>query len=131
MTQYSSALEGEGAEMSIPTKTVSSKPGTGTTKITKRSRSKGIAARREGSAKTNILTPKELEAAEALSLALIGQREARATLDAARREIGRVTTEVAALSFARGNIVWGEARKLAGLTAVPTLVALPTKEVRS
>lgn len=109
--------------MSIPTKTVaSSKPGEGTTKP-KKSRSKGIAARQ--GAKINILTPTELETAEALSKALVSQMGSKLALENARQEIGRRTGEIAKLDFTRGNIVWAEARKLAGFPAATTLTTTP------
>lgn len=107
--------------MGVPTKkTSNSKPGEGTTK-SKKSRSKGIAARQGTNAKTNILTPTELEQAEALSKALVSQMGSKLALDNARQEIGRVTGEIAKFNYARGNIVWAEARKMAGFPAAPTL----------
>jgi hypothetical protein len=109
--------------MSIPTKP-SSKPGGDTTKP-KKSRSKGIAARQ--GAKTNILTPSELETAEALSKALVSQMGSKLALDNARQEIGRRTGEIAKLGFARGNIVWAEARKLSGFPGASTLTAPPRR----
>lgn len=108
--------------MSIPTeKTTSSKPSEDTPKASK-SRSKGIAARQEGGT-THILTPTELKAVEALSKALVSQMGAKLELENARQEIGRVTGEIAKLTYARGNIVWAEARKQAGFPAAPTLTA--------
>ena len=113
--------------MSIPTKRVSSsKPGKaeGTTKT--KTRSKGIAARQEGGT-TRILTPTELETAEALSKALVSQMGAHLELENARKEISRLTDETVKLSFARSNIVWAEARKLAGFPAAPRLTTTPRR----
>ena len=70
--------------------------------------------------KTRLLTPQELELAEALEKALVGKATAVAALDVCRREIGRVTQEINKLPYARGVKVWGEARDKVGAHPAPT-----------
>ena len=70
--------------------------------------------------KGRVLTPTELEFAEALTKALVGKATAVATLDVCRREIGRLTREINKLGFTRSTVVWAEARELVGAVPAPT-----------
>ncbi len=86
-----------------------------------------------------ILTPKELELAEALSKALVDKIGAQLALDGARREIGRLTQEINRLGVpeeggkvnyagvARATTIWVEARELAGLPQPPSREQLVRK----
>jgi hypothetical protein len=79
-----------------------------------------------------VLTPSELELAEAMSKALVNKIGAQLALDGARQEIGRLTTEINKLGrpeegkkpdyagVARATIVWAEARELAGVPNAAT-----------
>ena len=77
-------------------------------------------ARTKTKPKGRVLTPKELELAEALQKALVGKATAVATLDVCRREIGRLTREINKLGFTRSTVVWAEARELVGAVPAPT-----------
>lgn len=68
--------------------------------------------------KKRVLTPKEIELAEALSQAMVMKATAEVTLRAARREIGRLTGEINKLDRRRITPVWMEARELARKAAV-------------
>lgn len=82
--------------------------------------------------KGRILTPDELELAEALSKALVSKMGSQLALDAAKQEISRLTGEINKLGrpgdgkkispsgVARATAVWAEARGLAGFPAAPT-----------
>jgi hypothetical protein len=82
--------------------------------------------------KGRILTPTELELAEAMAKALVNKLGAKLALDAANQEIGRLTGEINKLGFpeeggkanyagvARATIVWAEAREKAGFPAAQT-----------
>lgn len=70
--------------------------------------------------KGRVLTPKELELAEALQKALVGKATAVATLNVCRNEIGRLTREINKLAFQRVGVVWAEARETAGAAPAPT-----------
>lgn len=70
--------------------------------------------------KAHVMTPAELELADALAAALFGKETARAVLIVHRKEIGRLTSEINRLSFdedgkrkpglLRATVIWGEAR---------------------
>lgn len=80
-----------------------------------------------------ILTPDELELAEALSKALVNKIGADLALRNADHEIGRLTGEINKLGFveqdgkarinhagrARATVIWTEAREMAGFPAAP------------
>lgn len=71
-----------------------------------------------------VLTPKELEKAEALSKALVEKMGAQMTIDSARKNIGRLTEEINQFGYKRATVVWAEARTLAGLPQAPTRAQL-------
>ncbi len=70
--------------------------------------------------KGRVLTPAELEFAEALTKALVGKATAVATLSVCQHEIGRLTREINKLGFTRSTVVWAEARELVGALPAPT-----------
>ncbi len=71
-------------------------------------------------AKGRVLTPTELEKAEALSSALVEKMGAQLALANARTNIGRLTGEINQFGYKRATVVWAEARTLAGLPQAPT-----------
>lgn len=70
--------------------------------------------------KGRVLTAKELELAEAMQTALLGKATAAGALEAYRKEIGKLTREIAKLSFTRATVVWGEIRDKTGSPKAPT-----------
>ena len=70
--------------------------------------------------KGRVLTPTEIEKAEALSKALVEKLGLQMALNNARQNIGRLTREINQFGFSRATVVWAEARTLAGLPQAPT-----------
>ena len=80
--------------------------------------------------KAHVLTPDELVLVDELSAALLGKATAEAAVIVARREMGRLTTEINKLSFdedgkmkpglLRATVIWAEARAKLGAAPVPT-----------
>lgn len=84
--------------------------------------------------KVHVLTPDELELADALSAALLGKMTADAAVIVQRKEIGRLTTKINKLNFdedgkskgglSRSIVVWAEARNKLGAHPAPTRAQL-------
>lgn len=80
--------------------------------------------------KGRVLTPSELELADALQKALVGKATAETAVIVSRREIGRLTQEINKLSFdengkrkpglLRATVIWAEAREKLGASPSPT-----------
>lgn len=70
--------------------------------------------------KGRILTAKELEIADALSLAMVGKAATIGALEEFRKEIGKQTQEAAKLPRLRASAVWAEVREKVGAAKVPT-----------
>lgn len=73
---------------------------------------------------TRVLTPDEIELAEALGNALTLKGSAEASLEVARKEIARLTQEINKLDYNRPAKVWAEARERAGQPQAPKVADL-------
>lgn len=70
--------------------------------------------------KSRVLTPDELELADALQKAMAQKISAEALLRQARQEIGRLTQEINKFTYNRILVVWGEARDKLGTPSALT-----------